>query len=49
MAIPSGGAEEDCKDCDKVEEIRDDDIDIHGSLKSLLVLRIGCVYLETNP
>ena len=48
-AIPLGGAGSDYKDCDKFEEIRDDDIDIHGSLKRLLVLSIGFVYLETNP
>ena len=29
-AIPLGGEEEDCKDCDRFEEIRDDDIDIRA-------------------
>ena len=48
-AIPLGGAEADYKGCDKFEEIRGDDIDIHGWLKSLLVLSIAFVYLETNP
>ena len=48
-AIPLGGAEADYKGCDKFEEIRGDDIDIHSRLKSLLVLSIGFVYLETNP
>ena len=44
-AIPLGGAGSDYKGCDKFEETRGDDIDIHGSLKSLLVLSIGFVYL----
>ena len=48
-AIPLGGAGSDYKGCDEFEEIRSDDIDIHGRLKSLLVLSIGFVYLETNP
>ena len=48
-AIPLGRAGSDFKGGDKFEEIRGDDIDMHGRLKSLLVLSIGFVYLETNP